>query len=110
MKVLRKFIYGSEFMIFNSLILIINLFLSAYLTVLFIRAILDWIPIVFHSFRPNAIVRKFAQIIYYLTEPLLRFARRFIPPARLGNISLDVSFMVVYFLIIVLQMLLSMIY
>ena len=97
-------------MIFNLLILVVNLFLSAYLTVLFIRAILDWIPIVSHSFRPNEIIRKFAQIIYYLTEPLLRFARRFIPPVRLGNISLDVSFMAVYFLIIVLQVVLSMLY
>lgn len=97
-------------MIFSNLILVVNIFISAYLIVLFIRAILDWILFIFHSFKPNYIVRKFGQIVYYLTEPILRFARKFIPPVRLGNINLDVSFMAVYFLLIVLQMVLSMLY
>lgn len=92
------------------LILILNIFINAYLIILFIRAVLDWIPFIFHSFKPNAILQKFTQIIYFMTEPLLRFARKFIPPARLGSISLDVSFMVVYFLLLVLQMFLNMLY
>jgi YggT family protein len=50
------------------------------------------------------VVLLLAELVYTLTDPPLRFLRRFIPPLRLGGVSLDLSFLV---LIIVLQILLS---
>ncbi|RIY27726.1 hemolysin activation protein, partial [Bifidobacteriaceae bacterium WP022] len=39
----------------------------------------------------------------FITEPPLRILRKFIPPTRCGNISIDVSYMLLYFALYVLQ-------
>ena len=36
----------------------------------------------------------FAEIIYMITDKPLSFVRRFVPPLRLGGVSLDLSFIV----------------
>lgn len=68
------------------------------------RLIFDYIRIFARSWQPKGVVLLLAELVYTLTDPPLRFLRRFIPPLRLGGISLDLSFLV---LIIVLQILLS---
>jgi YggT family protein len=40
-----------------------------------------------------------AEAIYTVTDPPLKFLRRFIPPLRLGQVSLDLSFLVLVLLI-----------
>jgi YggT family protein len=68
------------------------------------RLIFDYIRIFAKSWQPKGVVLLLAELVYTLTDPPLRFLRRFIPPLRLGGVSLDLSFLV---LIIVLQILLS---
>jgi YggT family protein len=68
------------------------------------RLIFDYIRIFARSWQPKGVVLLLAELVYTLTDPPLRFLRRFIPPLRLGGVSLDLSFLV---LIIVLQILLS---
>jgi YggT family protein len=68
------------------------------------RLIFDYIQIFAKSWQPKGVVLLLAELVYTLTDPPLRFLRRFIPPLRLGGVSLDLSFLV---LIIVLQILLS---
>jgi YggT family protein len=78
--------------------------LWAYLLVMIARLIFDYIRIFAKSWQPKGVVLLLAELVYTLTDPPLRFLRRFIPPLRLGGVSLDLSFLV---LIIVLQILLS---
>jgi len=40
---------------------------------------------------------------YTLTDPPLKFVRRFVPPLRLGGIALDLAWTVVFFAAIILQ-------
>ena len=42
-------------------------------------------------------------IVYSITEPPLRWLRRYIRPLPLGSIYLDVSFIVLYFALVVLE-------
>ena len=35
------------------------------------------------------------EIVYSITDPPIRFIRRFVPPLRLGSIVLDTSFIIV---------------
>ena len=60
--------------------------LELYLFVLFAR---NW--------RPRGIILAFAELTYSLTDKPLFFIRRFIPPLRLGAVSLDLSFVVLFF-------------
>jgi len=43
-----------------------------------------------------------AEAIYAITDPVVRFVRRFIPPLRLGPVAVDLSFILIF---IVVQML-----
>ena len=92
-------------MLIYLLLRIINFAIDAYRTVLFIRMLLDWAAILFPRWYPRGVVAQLINAVYMATEPPLRWLRRYIPPIRMGAIGLDVSFMVLYFLLIVLRVL-----
>jgi YggT family protein len=43
-----------------------------------------------------------AEAIFTLTDPPLKFLRRYIPPLRLGTVALDLSFMVLFIVVLIL--------
>jgi YggT family protein len=68
--------------------------ISVYLVILIARAILSWFPV-----RGGTFLASLNTLLFELTEPVLRPVRRIIPPAGM----FDVSFMVVFFVLIILQ-------
>lgn len=77
---------------------------SLYIIVLLVRVGLDWAAFFARSWRPSGIVLVLANLVYAVTDPPLRFLRRFIPPLRLGSgMSLDIGFVVLWAVIIVIQ-------
>lgn len=78
--------------------------LFLYQLVFFARIVLDLLQIFARSWQPRGPVLVIAEGIYSLTDPPLRFLRRFIPPVRLGGVALDFSFLL---LLILLQILIS---
>ena len=72
--------------------------LSIYLLVLLVRAIMSWFPV-----QPDGAAAKVQGVLFTLTEPVMRPIRGLLPPARIGGVGLDLSFMVVFFGIIILQ-------
>jgi YggT family protein len=76
--------------------------LSIYLVLLIGRLIISWIQQFSRSWRPSGIVLVIAEAIYTATDPPLRFLRRYIPTVRLGSVALDLSFMLLFLVIIVL--------
>ena len=75
--------------------------LQLYLLILFLRVIFDWVFVFSPSWRPTGPLVILLELIYSLTDPPLRFLRRFIPPLLLGNFSLDLAFIVLVILIYV---------
>lgn len=69
---------------------------SLYTLVLLARVILDWARFFAPRWRPTGVILLFANLVYGLTDPPLRWLRRFIPPLRLGNVALDVGFIVLF--------------
>jgi YggT family protein len=59
--------------------------------------ILDYARIFASSWRPKGIVLAVAEFIYAITDPPVKFVRRFVPPLRLGPVALDLSFIVIFF-------------
>lgn len=82
---------------------IIDFVLSAYLCVLIARMVLSWVPLLSPGWQPRGPMLVVAEAIYSLTDPPLKALGRLIPPVRLGNVSLDVGFMVLWVTILVLQ-------
>ncbi|MDP1720183.1 MAG: YggT family protein [Candidatus Nanopelagicaceae bacterium] len=75
------------------LVLILRIFLMALLG----RLILDYIRLFSRSWRPKGMILYLAEAIYAITDKPTALVRRFIPPLRLGSVSLDLSFLVLFF-------------
>jgi len=75
------------------LVLILRLFLLALLG----RLILDYVRLFSRSWRPRGIMLVLAETIYAITDKPTALVRKFIPPLRLGAVSLDLSFLVLFF-------------
>ena len=61
-----------------------------------------WVQVFAREWRPKGIVLVLAEAIYTVTDPPLKFLRRFIPPLRLGMVAMDLSFMVLFIVILIL--------
>ena len=72
---------------------ILQLFLFALLG----RLILDYVRMFARNWKPSGISLYFVEAIYAVTDQPMRFVGRFIPPLRLGGVSLDMSFIVLFF-------------
>ncbi|WP_026927328.1 YggT family protein [Granulicoccus phenolivorans] len=77
--------------------------LGLYLAILFARMVLSWIPLLVRGWQPRGPVLVICEVIYTITDPPLRLLGKVIPPLRIGNIALDLGFMVLWILILVLQ-------
>lgn len=55
------------------------------------------------SWKPRGLLLPILDFAYTLTDPPLKFVRRFVPPLRLGGIALDLAWTVVFFAVIILQ-------
>lgn len=75
---------------------------SLYVYVLLARVIIDLIQVFSRDWRPTGFVLVLCEIVYTLTDPPIKLMRRIIPPVRLGQISLDLGFIVVFILVQVL--------
>ena len=73
-----------------------------YLLFLIGRLILSWIQVFSRSWHPTGVVLVIAEAIFTATDPPLRFLRRYIPTVRLGTVALDLSFMVLFLVILIL--------
>jgi YggT family protein len=76
--------------------------LTIYLVVLIGRMIFGWVQVFAREWRPSGILLVIAEGIFTITDPPLKFLRRFIPTFRLGMVALDLSFMVLFFGILIL--------
>jgi YggT family protein len=76
--------------------------LWVYLLLLIARLIISWIQAFSRDWHPTGVVLVIAEAVYTATDPPLRLLRRYIPSVRLGTVALDLSFMVLFLVIIVL--------
>ena len=76
--------------------------LTIYLVILVGRMIFSWVQVFARDWRPSGLLLILAEAIFTVTDPPLRFLRRFIPPLRLGTVALDLSFMVLFIVVLIL--------
>jgi len=76
--------------IIGALLFVLNLFFAA----LICRLVLDWIQVLAREWQPRGPLLFFAEAVYTVTDPPLKFLRRLIPPLSLGSVRLDMGFLV----------------
>ena len=89
--------------IFSLLYIIVLIFFI----VLIGRLVLDWIQVFARDWRPRGPVLVVAEGIYTATDPPLHALRRLLPPLRIGQVQLDLAFIVLVFIVTILMTLLS---
>lgn len=81
----------------------IYILLGVLVLVLMARIVLDFIQMFARRWRPRGAALVLASVVYGTTDKPLGWVRRIIPPLNLGGIRLDLSFIVVFFVVTILQ-------
>jgi YggT family protein len=86
----------------NILKIVLTYVLWLYLLLLIGRLIISWIQAFSRDWHPTGVILVIAEVLYTATDPPLRLLRRYIPTVRLGTVALDLSFMVLFLVILIL--------
>ena len=82
--------------------IVLRYVLTIYLVILVGRMIFGWIQVFAREWRLTGVLLVLAEAIFTVTDPPLKFLRRFIPPLRLGRVAMDLSFMVLFIVLLIL--------
>jgi YggT family protein len=69
-----------------------------FLIILIARFVFEYVFLFARDYTPAGVVLVLVEVIYTVTDPPLKLLRRFIPPLRLGQVSLDLSMLALFFL------------
>ena len=86
----------------NILKTVLTYVLWLYLLLLIGRLIISWIQAFSRDWHPTGVILVIAEVVYTATDPPLRLLRRYIPTLRLGTVALDLSFMLLFLVVLVL--------
>jgi YggT family protein len=81
---------------------VLTYLLEFFLLLLIGTMIISWIRAFARDWHPTGVVLVICESILTVTDPPLKLLRRYIPPLRLGTVSLDLSFMVLFIVVLIL--------
>ena len=76
---------------------IVDLLLQVFLWMLIGRIVIDYIMMFSRSWQPRGAMLAVVDAVFAITDPPLRAVRRYVPPLRIGQISFDLAFLVLFF-------------
>ena len=80
----------------NPLAAVLYYVLLVFLLLLIFRLVMEYVFMFARQYRPAGVVAMALELTYTATDPPLKALRRVIPPLRVGNVSLDLGFMVLF--------------
>lgn len=69
--------------------------LYVFIAMLWIRFVVDWVQVFARSWEPKGPLLVVLEVVYSVTDPPIKALRKVIPPLRLGQVALDLSFLIV---------------
>ena len=77
--------------------------LLVFLLFLIFRLIMEYVFLLARSYRPTGLVAAALELAYSVTDPPLKALRRVIPPLRIGQVSLDLGFVILFIAVRILM-------
>jgi YggT family protein len=77
--------------------------LLVFLLLLIFRLVMEYVFMLARSYRPTGLVAVVLELCYTVTDPPLKALRRVIPPLRVGRVSIDLSFIVLFIAVQILM-------
>ena len=75
--------------------------------VLIARLVFDWIRVFARDWTPRGVVLVIAETVYSVTDPPLKALRRVLPPLTIGQVQIDLAFIVIFLIVSLLLSLLA---
>jgi YggT family protein len=82
---------------------VLYLVVLVFFLILLVRLVLDWVQFFAREWHPSGLALVIAEVTYSITDPPLKALRRILPPVRIGSVSLDLAFMVLFILCVILM-------
>ena len=82
---------------------VLSFALLVFLLLLIFRLVMEYVFMFARSYRPAGPVAIALELCYTATDPPLKALRRVLPPLRLGGISLDLGFLVLFSAVLILM-------
>ncbi len=82
---------------------ILGFALQIFFYLMIARFIVELVMSFNRSWRPSGLLLPILDITYTITDPPLKFVRRFVPPLQMGPIALDLAWTIVLFAVLILQ-------
>lgn len=70
---------------------------------LIVRLVLDWLSVLAPQLEIPPFITPVVNLVYKLSTPPLEYLRKYLPPLRLGEISLDMGFIALFILILLMR-------
>ncbi len=77
--------------------------LLVFLLLLIFRLIMEYVFLLARSYKPSGLVAVALELTYTVTDPPLKALRRVIPPLRIGQVSLDLGFIILFIVVRILM-------
>ncbi len=77
--------------------------LLVFLLLLIFRLVMEYVFLLARSYRPTGVVAALLEAAYSVTDPPLRALRKVLPPLRLGQVSIDLGFIVLFIVVRILM-------
>ena len=82
---------------------VIYLALSVFMSLLMARIVVSFIDSFVRDWRPRGAALVFSSTVNRTTEPLLGWVRKAMPPVNFGGVQLDLSFILVFFVVSIVK-------
>ena len=77
--------------------------LLVFLLLLIFRLVMEYVFMLARSYRPTGPVAAALELCYSATDPPLKALQKLLPPLRIGNVSLDLAFLVLFSAVLILM-------
>jgi YggT family protein len=67
-----------------------------FLVLLLTRLVFEYVFMFAREYTPTGVVLIVVETVYTITDPPLKLLRRIIPPLRIGQVAIDLSFMALF--------------
>jgi YggT family protein len=74
---------------------LIHVLLWIFIGLMWVRFVVDWVQVFARSWSPTGILLIALEVVYSVTDPPIKALRKVIPPLRIGQIAIDLSFIIV---------------
>ena len=77
--------------------------LLVFLLFLIFRLIMEYVFMLARSYSPSGLVAVVLELAYSVTDPPLKALRKVLPPLRIGQISIDLGFIILFIVVRILM-------